>query len=776
MRANRLIGRQVAGRFTIKSFLGEGGMATVFVAEQDQEPRQVALKIMNEDLTADRSFVKRFQREAKAAARVQHPNSVAIIDYGVAEGISYIAMELLAGEDLYALLERDGAIHQGRAARIVVEVCDALMVAHELGIVHRDLKPENIMVVADPTHPNGERVKVLDFGIAKLLAPDTVAPVAPRRAPAAGVTRAGTFIGTPAYMSPEQCALLPVDTRADIYTCGVLLFQLCTGRLPFEGQTPLHTATLHIHEPAPRPSTFAPTIDPRLESIILKALAKKPTERHQTARHLASTLRKILPDLPDVRVAKVGKPTPGSLRQSGRTRNSAVEAPRPAAGNVTSGGSDLQMESAKTMVAPHGSTDGGSPAVVRSGATSSDPDSGVDTPPARIRPAAGTPVTMGETPKPPARPGAAPPPTDDDAPDSDSDDSMRTLVRAPVDDDAPQRFGPLHTEVIEPSAASVVIAASLGVPPAPPPPVGPAMSSSAPGASRTPPRVAKATLKSAGEFKPAMEGATLDTLRRDGAPAIRMPAPRPPSSPPPSPNITEEIAVVPVVSAGGPKALGSLQLGSSQLSTSAPAASSADAADGRAGDDGAPPGRSRALPQTPGGSGDRHSAVPQPPGPVAFAETAKMELPDPASLGVRPSGAAAGPEVSGTAQTVPLISPGLIASVLTKGPAPRQVATTMPVVIPPSGIVSPASKLNLPPEGPVATLLDVAIPSAASLSVDGRAPSVLPVPPQTPPVYPLAPVDEGGDRISGARGLLIGFLAGALLMGLIAVVYLALGR
>src|SRR5262249_21412175 len=163
---------------------------------------------------------------AQAAARVQHPNSVQLFDYGVAEGISYIAMELLKGDDLYVLLERDGAITQGRAARILIEVCDALMVAHELGIVHRDLKPENIMVIADPSHPNGERVKVLDFGIAKLLAPDTpAAPADSRLDPASAVTRAGTFIGTPAYMSPEQCALLPVDTRADIYTCGVLLFQ-----------------------------------------------------------------------------------------------------------------------------------------------------------------------------------------------------------------------------------------------------------------------------------------------------------------------------------------------------------------------------------------------------------------------------------------------------------------------------------------------------------------------------------------------------------------------
>src|SRR5262249_52811353 len=157
-------------------------------------------------------------------------------------------------------------------------------------------KPENIMVIPDKAHPNGERVKVLDFGIAKLLE-SAPTPGDPRADPQSAVTRAGTFIGTPAYMSPEQCSLTTVDTRADIYTCGVLLSQLVPGRLPFEGQPPLHTATLHIHEPAPRPSQFAPKIDQRLEAIIMKALAKKPTERHQTARHLAATLRKLIADM-----------------------------------------------------------------------------------------------------------------------------------------------------------------------------------------------------------------------------------------------------------------------------------------------------------------------------------------------------------------------------------------------------------------------------------------------------------------------------------------------
>ncbi len=302
-----LVGKQVAGRFTIKSFLGEGGMATVYVAEQAAEPREVALKIMNQDLTNDRTFVRRFEREAKASARVKHACSVQIIDYGVADGLSYIAMELLVGSDLYVLLEQQGSLPQARAVRILIDVCDALIVAHELGIVHRDLKPENIMVIADPTHPSGERVKVLDFGIAKILAADAIAADQgdrrdPRLDPASAVTRAGTFIGTPAYMSPEQCALLPVDTRADIYTCGVLLFQLVTGRLPFEGQTPLHTSVLHIHEPPPSPSSFSPDIDPRLAALILKTLSKRPAERHQTARHLGASLRKLLPDIPETRV------------------------------------------------------------------------------------------------------------------------------------------------------------------------------------------------------------------------------------------------------------------------------------------------------------------------------------------------------------------------------------------------------------------------------------------------------------------------------------------
>jgi serine/threonine-protein kinase len=331
MEHEALIGRKVAGRFTIKRVIGEGGMATVFAAEHEGEEREIALKVMHTELTRERSFVKRFEREARAASRVRHESSVRIIEYGVADGLSYIAMELLAGDDLYVVLERGGALTQRRAARILVEVCEALVVAHGLGIVHRDLKPENIMLLPDPTHPEGERVKVLDFGIAKILGPEIVTAEETEEGLSrnTAVTRFGTFLGTPAYMSPEQCMQRPIDGRADIYTCGVLLFQLVTGRLPFEGVSPTHTAELHVSEPPPRPRTLAPSIDGRLEALILRALAKKPVDRHPTARHLGSALRSLLADLPDVVVAQVPKPISPSYRPSWRV-------PRAAAANESS--------------------------------------------------------------------------------------------------------------------------------------------------------------------------------------------------------------------------------------------------------------------------------------------------------------------------------------------------------------------------------------------------------------------------------------------------------
>ncbi|WP_437275597.1 serine/threonine-protein kinase [Sorangium sp. So ce375] len=398
MRHEALLGRKVAGRFTITRFLGEGGMASVFIAERDAEPRRVAIKIMNPEFTADRAFIRRFQREAKAAARVKHPNSVKIFEYGVEGALSYIVMELLSGDDLYALLERHGAVGQARAVRILSEVCEALAVAHEMGVVHRDLKPENIMVVPDPMHPHGERVKVLDFGIAKILdtgssgdEPEIFAD------PLSVVTRAGTFVGTPAYMSPEQCGLLPVDQRADLYTCGVLLFQLVTGRLPFEGETPLHTATLHIHAPVPAPSSCAPGIHPRLEALIVRALAKQPEDRYQTARELGYTLHCLLAELPDTAVGlgPISRRQPSSLfSRDASLRGPMSLPPLTSLPSSTSGPisglgpkAELSIESARTLVSGRAGADAGPPPPVLLHAPPSELPQTLD--PQRVAPAAG---------------------------------------------------------------------------------------------------------------------------------------------------------------------------------------------------------------------------------------------------------------------------------------------------------------------------------------------------------------------------------------------------
>ena len=205
-------------------------------------------------------------------------------------------------------------------------MCDALEVAHGLGIVHRDLKPENVMLVPDA---GIERVKVLDFGIAKLVAPDLVAAERSQRRddPTSNLTQAGTLIGTPAYMSPEQCKLEGVDARSDVYTCGVLMYQLVTGSLPFEGEAPLHTAMLHIHEPLRPPSTLAPDLDRRLDEVIVRALAKDPKARYQTAAELAKKLRALAPALPDQPAIAGSKKAVSSRPQRAPSQGSSPQFP-----------------------------------------------------------------------------------------------------------------------------------------------------------------------------------------------------------------------------------------------------------------------------------------------------------------------------------------------------------------------------------------------------------------------------------------------------------------
>ncbi len=297
-----LVGHTLAGRFRLTGVLGEGAMATVYQGVQDAEPHEVAVKVMHAELAIDPTFARRFRREARAAAMLKHPSTVQIIDYGVDDKTAYIAMEMLRGRDLFDTLTRERRLSEARAAKILIEVCDVLITAHDMLIVHRDLKPENIMLL--PGKDGTERVKVLDFGIAKLLdkEPKEVDSSNGSNPPESGMvssalTTVGVIVGTPEYMSPEQCRGEPVDKRSDIYSCGILMYQLITGRLPFGGETIVDIALQHIRQPAPKPSDFVPFVHAGLENIIMTALEKWPAQRQQSASELKAALEKILPEL-----------------------------------------------------------------------------------------------------------------------------------------------------------------------------------------------------------------------------------------------------------------------------------------------------------------------------------------------------------------------------------------------------------------------------------------------------------------------------------------------
>jgi serine/threonine protein kinase len=316
--ASDLIGRTLGGRFRVTSFLGEGAMASVFRAEQDADPREVAVKVMHRELLRDETFAKRFVREAKAAAKVVHPNSVRILEHGADGDALYLAMELLDGQDLFDTLVRERKLTEERAARIVIQVAAALESAHAHGIVHRDLKPENVMLIPDAQAPTGERVKVLDFGIAKIMERDHARDDAPPSSeapmsmpPSSALTRVGTIVGTPEYMAPEQAMGLPVDARSDVYSCGVLLYHMITGRQPFTGPTPIDVIVQVVDASPALPSAHMPDMHPALEKIVMKAIAKMPDERYQTASDLRAALEALLPELPaGARRTKLEAPTP----------------------------------------------------------------------------------------------------------------------------------------------------------------------------------------------------------------------------------------------------------------------------------------------------------------------------------------------------------------------------------------------------------------------------------------------------------------------------------
>ncbi|APR85443.1 Serine/threonine protein kinase PrkC, regulator of stationary phase [Minicystis rosea] len=287
---NSLMGRTFGGDYTIVEKLGEGGMGAVFRAIAGRDGPSVAIKILHPSLAEETLVRARFEREAVMAAQIDHPNVVRVIAHGEEQGLPYIVMEMVSGRDLFEVLTEEGQLTPARAASIALQICDAVATAHEGGIIHRDLKPENVMLLGDASSAGCERVKLLDFGVAKQLHDF-------EGGDGKIITVAGSIVGTPAYMSPEQCLGEPVDARSDVYACGAVLYHLVTGCAPFEDESPLQTLVRHVREEPRPPSLIVPDLDPELEATILKALQKRPEDRHQGAHELWEELLAALPRL-----------------------------------------------------------------------------------------------------------------------------------------------------------------------------------------------------------------------------------------------------------------------------------------------------------------------------------------------------------------------------------------------------------------------------------------------------------------------------------------------
>ena len=306
--ADGLVGRLIDGRYRIISHLADGGMASVYVALDARLDREVAVKIMRPGLATDQIFVERFRTEARSAARLSHPNVVAVFDQGECDGDVFLAMELVEGKTLRDVIHEEAPLTPREALAILEPILEALRAAHRAGIVHRDVKPENVIVRRD-----GE-VKVADFGLARAITNQTT------------TSSTGVLLGTVSYLSPEQVERGVADQRSDVYAAGLVLFEMLTGSKAVTGDTPIQIAYKHVHGSIPEPSSLVPTVPRELDDLVAEAVAVEPEDRFASAQALLVALRSVRRSLSREQLDRRGTPqgrdashsfAPPSTRSSG---------------------------------------------------------------------------------------------------------------------------------------------------------------------------------------------------------------------------------------------------------------------------------------------------------------------------------------------------------------------------------------------------------------------------------------------------------------------------